>query len=310
MVILTNKSSVLIVLVLALASATAQNAPAGKALNRASDKGRNPIAVSSQETQPAVPETVQLDPFPIPAMNPEELPAKPPRVSYRNGVLAVDTGNATLGEVLNAIGKEIGAEIDQPPAADSERVVAHLSGTPRSVIASLLDDGKFGYIILYPPGDPAAVQKVVLMSQSPSDAHAQTTQTAIRRAPSNPLATMPVEAGPTPDYPSPTTADPGRSPDASTVSSPAPLPSPAVQVTPDAQLQENMSHAAQQLAEATAQLSTKSSAPDGATQPSPDSAAAEPSGNGSPMQVLQDLFQARRQLQIQQNQAQKPQQDQ
>jgi hypothetical protein len=99
-------------------------------------------------------------------MTPEQLPAVAPRVSFRNGVLTVDAENSTLGAVLNAIRRQTGAQIDVPPTGANQRVAAHLSGTPREVIASLLDGSELGYAIVGAPDNPERVQQVILMTQS------------------------------------------------------------------------------------------------------------------------------------------------
>lgn len=240
-----------------------------------------------------------------------------PIVTYLNGELRIDTENSKLGDVLNAIGGAIGALIDKPPAADNERVAAHLSGSPRRVIAALLDDGKYGYAILYPMGDPSGIQKVILRSQVQDDVRpsaAAATQLANRRAPSNSQAVRPAspvaEAGLTPEFAAPAVQDNRNSTDQLSSSASTRVAnssdsgsSSAANVSPDALLQDNLVHATKQLAEVTAQLSTTSASPDSAAQPSPDAQ----QGNKTPMQVLQDLIEVRRQLQVQQNQAQKTQ---
>jgi hypothetical protein len=312
---LASKSSVLILL--ALTSAMAQDVTGVKTANRALHQGTNPPAITIKNESSADAEEVKLpDPVPIPEMSPEELPATPPKVRYHNGELTIDTDNATLGEVLNAIGKQIGAQIDIPPAADKDRVAVHLSGPSRRVIATLLNDGKFGYIILCPPEDPAGVQKVILTSQSQSDARrssSQPMQTAIRRPPSSPLQSRPIEAGPTPEYPEfadTADAEKGNSDAArSADTAVAGIAAPKIQITPDIQLEENMAHAAQQLAEVTAQAPANASQADSTAQAAPNSMASGQAGSSDPMQVLQNLFDARRQLQVQQNHPQAQQQN-
>ncbi|MFB3814460.1 MAG: hypothetical protein ACE14L_10140 [Terriglobales bacterium] len=136
--------------VLSLASQAQVPAPANKSAQR-----RKPKAAQVKETPPP-------QPVPIPQMTPEQLPSQPPQVTYRDGQLTVISHNATLGEVLNAIRQQTGAQIETVPAATSERVAARLSGTPREVISGLLDGSRFGYIILGAPGDPSGVERVML----------------------------------------------------------------------------------------------------------------------------------------------------
>jgi hypothetical protein len=85
-----------------------------------------------------------------------------------------------------------------------------------------------------------------------------------------------------------------------------------VPVTQPEQLQENTAHAESQVAAAMAeaQLPSDSSGAGNTAQPSPKPDAAAQSGDKSPMQVLQNLYQVRQQLQSQENQSQKPSQNQ
>jgi hypothetical protein len=293
MVPLTSKVSVL--LLLALASSTAQIAPAAKATSPAADQGAKSQAKSVSPEEFKMP-----DPVPIPEMSPEELPAGAPSVSYRGGKLLVDADNATLGEILNLIGKEIGAQIEKPAAADSERVAAHLAGSPARVIGALLDDGKFGYII-FPSQQPDRVQRVILTTQTQDPAHPAL---AARRTAISSLAAAPhTEPGPTPEY-QPFVS--GRT-DAGAAAARALAP-----VAQSEQLQENMVHAVGQVAAALAEAQppSDSSGTGNTAQPSPSPDAAAQSGNKSPMRVLQDLYQVRKQLQSQENQSQKPSQNQ
>jgi hypothetical protein len=128
--------------------AAAQTPPANPALHR--------------KPASAVKETPPSPPVAIPQMTPEQLPAQPPRVSYQNGRLAVDSQNSTLGDVLTAIRRLTGAQLDLPAGVGSERVAAHLAGPPREVITSLLDGSSLGYIILGSPENPDSLQKVIL----------------------------------------------------------------------------------------------------------------------------------------------------
>ncbi len=292
MVPLTSKASVF--LVLTLASATAQVAPVAKAISLAADQG------ARQQAKSASPEEFKMpDPVPIPSMSSEELPASAPSVSYRGGKLLVDADNATLGEILDSIGKEIGAQIEKPAAADSERTAAHLSGSPARVIAALLDDGKFNYIILYPPQQPDRVQRVILTTQTKDPVRPAM---GVQRASITPPSARHIEPEPTQG------AQPF--PNGSTDTSAALASTPAVM--PDgSQLQENMAHAQDQVAKAMAeaQLPSNSSGTGSPAQPSSNPDATAQSGDKSPMQVLQDLYGARMQLQSQQNQSTKPSQN-
>jgi hypothetical protein len=91
----------------------------------------------------------------------------PPQVSYQNGQLTIDSENATLSQVLRSVQTKTGASIDMPSGTGSERVVARLGpGTPKDVLAALLNGSKFNYVILGAPNQPGDVQKVILLSKS------------------------------------------------------------------------------------------------------------------------------------------------
>jgi hypothetical protein len=137
-----------------------------------------------------VKQTPPPPPAAIPQMTPEQLPAQPPRVSYQNGRLAVDSQNSTLGDVLTAIRRQTGAQLDLPPGVGSERVAAHLAGPPREVITSLLDGSNLGYIILGSPENPDSLQKVIL-TVLPKSAPTPSAATASNRPAPTPQAFQP-----------------------------------------------------------------------------------------------------------------------
>ena len=101
-------------------------------------------------------------------MTPEQLPAEPPRVIYENGQLTIDSQNSTLTAVLNAIGHQIGAQLEMPPGAATERVAVHLSGSARQAISALLDGSSLNYVIMGSPENPDGVQKVILTKLLPA----------------------------------------------------------------------------------------------------------------------------------------------
>jgi hypothetical protein len=120
-----------------------------------------------------VAEVPQLAPVP-PTL--EEQPPVAPQVTYHGGQLTIDSTNATLSQVLHSVQTQTGASVDMPPGAGGERVVATLGpGTPKDVLASLLNGSKFNYVILGEPDHPGAVQKVILLAKSGSAGDASTT---------------------------------------------------------------------------------------------------------------------------------------
>jgi len=91
-----------------------------------------------------------------------------PRVTYENGQLTIVAANSTLGDILKAVRKQTGADIDVPDA--KERVVTHLGPAPaQEVIADLLNGSRFNYVLLGSPQNPAVLTKVVLVARSGPD---------------------------------------------------------------------------------------------------------------------------------------------
>lgn len=114
------------------------------------------------------------DPSPVPAYTPsplqplplDQLPAVAPKVTYERGQLTVVAHNCTLADVLRAIKKQIGADVDIPPSA-TERVVADLGPAgPRQVIADLLNGTHFNYVMVGSASDPSVVQSLALTPKS------------------------------------------------------------------------------------------------------------------------------------------------
>jgi hypothetical protein len=107
-------------------------------------------------------------PAPIPAPPPPPAypvydPAVPPEVSYVNGQLLIDAKNSTLSDVLKAVEKDTGATFDISSGDTSERVVGRIGpGTPRDVMAELLNGSHFNYVMLSPIGNPSALSRVLL----------------------------------------------------------------------------------------------------------------------------------------------------
>lgn len=73
--------------------------------------------------------------------------------------------NSTLGDILQAVRKEIGAEVEIPEATD--RVVTQLDpGTPGEVIAKLLNGSRFNYVLLSSSEDSSRLTRVVLVART------------------------------------------------------------------------------------------------------------------------------------------------
>jgi hypothetical protein len=99
-------------------------------------------------------------------LTPEQMPANPPVVTYVNGKLAIVAKNSTLSDILRVVGDKTGAVIDVPEGAD-ERVVSQLGpGPAREVIVSLLNGSHFNYVMIGSETDASAVSHVVLTAKS------------------------------------------------------------------------------------------------------------------------------------------------
>jgi hypothetical protein len=95
----------------------------------------------------------------------DSIAAVPPQVSYQNDQLTIVAPNSTLADILRAVRKQTGAEIEVPAAP--ERVVTHLGpGPAREVVAELLNGSRFNYVLLGAPDDNSALTRVVLVAKS------------------------------------------------------------------------------------------------------------------------------------------------
>lgn len=107
--------------------------------------------------------TGPVQPIPLDA-----IAAVPPQVSYENDQLTINAPNSTLADILRAVRKQTGAEIEVPSAP--ERVVTRLGpGPARDVVAQLLNGSRFNYVLLGSPADDAVLTKVVLVAKTGPD---------------------------------------------------------------------------------------------------------------------------------------------
>jgi hypothetical protein len=68
-----------------------------------------------------------------------------------------------LAEILTAIQRQTGAEIDFPPDAAQEQVVTDLGPAPaREVLAALLDGSRFNFVMMGSERDPNGLQSLLL----------------------------------------------------------------------------------------------------------------------------------------------------
>lgn len=88
-----------------------------------------------------------------------------PQVTYENEQLTIVAPNSTLADILRAVRKQTGADIEIPVAP--ERVVTHLGpGPARDVLAELLNGSRFNYVLVGSPANDAALTRVVLVAKT------------------------------------------------------------------------------------------------------------------------------------------------
>lgn len=243
-----------------------------------------------------------------PPLTPEQKPATPPTVTYENGKLMIVAKNAVLGDILHAVSEKTGASIDVPEGA-TERVVSQLGpGPARDVIAALLNGSHFNYVMVGTQESPNSVAQVVLTAKAentktdtPKGAtpapvvagnmphprvQPRTSQgQAIMQPYKEMLDQQQAQEVATPDFqaqvatPTTTSESVAAATTPEAASAPAP-PAAAAAVTP--------------AATSPASAGTETAAV--ADVPVPGEAPKPPSADRSPSQVLQDLYEARRQM--------------
>jgi hypothetical protein len=134
----------------------------------------------------------------------------PPRVTYVDGQLRIDALDATLADVLTRVGALTGVDIDIPAGADREKmhIVQVGPGPARQVLASLLSDSNFDYLIQASDKDPERIQNVLLMPREKKQGGGTNGMEATARPSRGPFAralTPPAnsEVAPAPDPPVP-----------------------------------------------------------------------------------------------------------
>ena len=134
----------------------------------------------------------------------ENGPAAPQNISYVDGQLRINVLNSTLTEVLAKVAALTGVKIEIPEGVSSERMpVFELGpGPARQVLATLLSDSEFDYLIQGSDTSPDKIQSVVLMPRGKKDAGSNGND-ALARAPRSPYARAAAVAAPAPVTPAP-----------------------------------------------------------------------------------------------------------
>jgi hypothetical protein len=102
---------------------------------------------------------------PVPQIPLDSIASVPPQVTYQNGLLTIVAANSTLSDILRAVKKQTGADIEVPSAND--RVVTHLGpGSAREVMADLLNGSRFNYVLLGSAQDTNLLTRVVLVAKT------------------------------------------------------------------------------------------------------------------------------------------------
>src|ERR1035437_8714624 len=89
------------------------------------------------------------------------------QISYVGGQLTINVLDSTLADVLAKVAALTGMKLDVPPGASAERmpVVELGPGPARQVLASLLDESTFDFVIQASATDPEKMQSVTLMTR-------------------------------------------------------------------------------------------------------------------------------------------------
>ena len=156
------------------AATAPQPGPAPKKKASAVKKRSAKTAAQAEPTpQAAAPATPPPTPPPpaAPQLPPTLMNQPPvsPTVTMNNGLLTIDAPNCTLSEVLNKIRQATGAVLEG--ISPSDRVAVRLGpGSPREVIAALLQGTPYDYLILGSEEDAEAVTRILLTrGASPSE---------------------------------------------------------------------------------------------------------------------------------------------
>ena len=133
--------------------------PVNAATSQSHRKAKKPAPLPPLPSGPTGP----VQQIPLDSMAPV-----PPQVTYENAQLTIVAPNSTLGDILRAVRKQTGAEIEIPAAP--ERVVTHLGpGPARAVVAELLNGSRFNYVLLGSPANDALLTRVVLVAKTGPD---------------------------------------------------------------------------------------------------------------------------------------------
>jgi hypothetical protein len=133
----------------------------------------------------ALPQTAQqaiTQPAESAAQAASGIPAAPPKYSYVDGQLSIRALNVTLADVLAKVASLTGVKIDVPAGAYSEKLpfVELGPGPAREILADLLSDSSFDYLLAASETDPEKIQSVLIMPREKKGARPNRVETASR----------------------------------------------------------------------------------------------------------------------------------
>ena len=136
-----------------------ESQPKETASNPAKDSEKY-LAAASQSNTPQDREVATSTPPPASA---EMKATPPPKVTYQDGQLTIIAENSLLSEILSALHMAMGAEIDLPASASSERIWVRLGpGPARKVVSELLSGTDLNFVIQGSTTDADGIQSVML----------------------------------------------------------------------------------------------------------------------------------------------------
>ncbi len=139
---------------------------------------KRPASQPQPQAPPQIEAQVQAQPVAPP--RPDQMAPVAPQVTYQNGQLSILAQNSTLSSILSAVRARTGAQVDMPPETANDRVAAQLGpGSPRDVLASLLQGSRFDYIVIGSATDPNALSQVILTAHPGSGTASQSAQAAM-----------------------------------------------------------------------------------------------------------------------------------
>jgi hypothetical protein len=127
---------------------------------------------STQASKTALPAQTQSDvdrvsPTKSASLITEKAAVKPPEVSYDQGQLTIIAENVSLSVVLDAVRRVMGADIQMPPGAANQLIwVRSGPGPARRVLRDLLDGTELDYVIQASETDVDGIRSVLLSARS------------------------------------------------------------------------------------------------------------------------------------------------